>query len=283
MKSGNDRIVWMPYNLFIEHHEKIQSRKNRTGGSIAGIGTGWEDDFTNILSFYLSSDPKALENFCRLILNSDYEKPISIETQHFTDKGRPDVVITLESGALLIIECKVDASLQTEQLQRYLKTKSKGSNRNYVALFSKRLLDIPGSVMLNSHYKRPEKAPHFFWTDFYNAMLKPQSGSVGTETLRGFFLDYLGAIGFAPTSLDENWSKLFEDRTVDENQRVRKEFGRKLSPLRSWLKNQDFKVTAVAHSSIQAVPKSGLLLRLPEPLYLVVIGPARSRKDVKRR
>ena len=64
----------MTYNLFIEHHEKIQLRKFRTGGKIGGIGTGWEDDFTNILSFYLSSDQMALENFCHLILDKEEPK-----------------------------------------------------------------------------------------------------------------------------------------------------------------------------------------------------------------
>ena len=70
----------MPYNLFIEHHEKIQPRKIRNGRGNTGVGTGWEDDFTNILSFYMSTDNEALDSFCHLILNGDFEKPVSIET-----------------------------------------------------------------------------------------------------------------------------------------------------------------------------------------------------------
>ena len=129
----------MPYNLFIEHHEKLQSRKRRSGGEIGGIGTGWEDDSTNILSFYLSSDRNALENFCDLILDRDYEKPVSIETQQISNEGRPDIIINLSSGSSLIIECKVDASLQPNQLQRYLKIEPNPGHQTYVALISKRL------------------------------------------------------------------------------------------------------------------------------------------------
>jgi len=89
----------------------------------------------------------------------------------------------------------------------------------------------------------------------------------------------MGAIGFAPSSLDQNWSKLFEDRTIDENQKVQKELGRKLSLLRSWLKDRKYRVTAVSHSSIQAIPKAGPLIELAVPVYLLSIGPARARKD----
>lgn len=269
----------MSYNLFIEHHEKLQSRKKRSGGLINGIGTGWEDDFTNILSFYLSSDREALENFCRLILKQHYEKPISIETQQFASEGRPDIVIGMASGSSLIIECKVDATLQTHQLQRYLRIEPNSGYQTYVALISKRILEIPDSVLRNSRYKRPETSPHFFWTDIYQALPKPKSDNFGIDMIRSFFLDYMGIIGFAPSSLNQNWSKLFEDRTIDENQKVQKEFGRKLSLLGSWLKDQDFKVTAVSHSGIQAIPKSGPLLKLSVPVYLIGIGPERARKD----
>ena len=55
----------MPYNLFIEHHEKIQPRKIRSSYRNGAIGTGWEDDFTNILSFYLNSDHNALKKYKR--------------------------------------------------------------------------------------------------------------------------------------------------------------------------------------------------------------------------
>ena len=269
----------MPYNIFIEHHEKIQRHKNRKGEVLGDIGAGWEDDFTNILSFYLSSDQKALENFCQLVLDQDYEKPISIETQQPTSEGRPDIIINFAAGLSLIIECKVDASLQPEQLQRYLRIKPKTGYQNFVALISKRLLDIPASVLENPCYKRPEKAPHFFWTDVYKALPKPKSECLGNDMIRIFFLDYMGAIGFAPSSLDQNWSKLFEDRTIDENQKVQKEFGRKLSLLRFWLKNQKYKVTSVSHSSIQGIPTTGPLLELPVPVRHLVIGPKRARKD----
>ena len=269
----------MPYNLFIEHHEKIQPRKIRNGRGKTGVGTGWEDDFTNILSFYMSSDHEALENFCRLILNHEFEKPIAIETQQITSQGRPDIVITLESGSILIIECKVDACLQPDQLQRYLKINSNPENKTYVALFSKRLLEIPGSVLREPRYKRPDKAHHYFWTNLYNVLPRPNGDCIGPELMRSFFLDYMGAIGFAPSSLDQNWSKLFEDRTIDENQKVQKEFGRRLSLLRTWLKERDFKVTSVSHSGIQAIPTSDLLLSLPVPVYFLTVGPQRARKD----
>jgi len=273
----------MEYNLFIEHHEKIQPRKMRASRQKGAIGTGWEDDFTNILSFYLNSDRKALENLCQLILGKDYAKPMSIETQYITKYGRPDIVITLASGSLLIIECKVDATLQPEQLQRYLKIESKPSAQTYVALFSKRLIEIPENVLEDHRYKRPETSAHYFWTDLYGAIPRPSAYNPGTEMIRSFFLDYFGAIGFAPSSLDHHWSNLFEDRTIDQNRRVQKEFGRKLSLLRKWLKEQNYKISSVSHSSIQSVPKSGLLTEIPVPVYLLLIGPARARKDCMMR
>jgi hypothetical protein len=269
----------MPYNLFIEHHEKIQRHKNRKGEGLGSIGTGWEDDFTNILSFYLSLDRKALENFCQLILDQDYEIPISLETQQSTSEGRPDIVINLTSGSSLIIECKVDASLQPNQLQRYLKIEPNPGCQTYVALISKRLLEIQNSDLKNPFYKRPEKTPHFFWTDIYKALPKPKSDSFGNDMMRSFFLDYMGAIGFAPSSLDQNWSKLFEDRKIDKNKKVQEEFGHKLSFLGSWLKEQNYKVTGVSYSGLQAIPYSGTLLELPTPVRHLVIGPKRARKD----
>jgi hypothetical protein len=227
----------------------------------------------------MSTDNEALESFCRLILNQDFEKPVSIETQQITDQGRPDIVITLESGSILIIECKVDACLQPDQLQRYLNINSNPENKTYVALFSKRLLEIPGSVLEEPRYKRPDKAHHYFWTNLYNVLPRPNGDCIGPEMMRSLFLDYMGAIGFAPSSLDKNWSKLYEDRTIDENQKVQKEFGRKLTLLRTWLKNRNFKVTSVSYSGIQAIPTSGPLLSLPVPVYFLTVGVQRARKD----
>ena len=65
---------------------------------------------------------------------------------------------------------------------------------------------------------------------------------------------------------------------INENQKVRKEFGRKLAGIRSWLNKRNYKVTSVSHSGLQAVPESGPLKRTD--VYFLVIGPERVRKDL---
>lgn len=262
----------MSYNLFIEHHELIQTQKGNVG-----IGTGWEDDFTNILSFYLSCDAEALDAFCHFVLGKDYESPLSIETQVVTNYGRPDIFINLNSGSKLVVECKVDASLQSDQLQRYLKIEHNPNCRTYVALFSKRSLDVPVSAIENSRYKAPHNHSHFFWTDLFRVLPKAGTENIGMDVARSFFRNYLELIGFAPSTLNQNWARLYEDRTVDENQKVQKEFGRKLAAIRKWLKERKFRVTAVSHSGLQAVPKSGPLKKVG--VYFLTIGPQKARKD----
>ena len=88
----------MSYNLFIEHHEARQYRRGKNLSDSSRIGTGWEDDFTNALSFYFSCDAGALEAFCQLILGRNYREPTAIETQYATPDGRPDVVIRMTPG-----------------------------------------------------------------------------------------------------------------------------------------------------------------------------------------
>jgi len=273
----------MPYNLFIEHHIKLQSLKKKKGNQGEGIGSGWEDDFTNILSFYLSSDEEALNAFCRLALGGDFKKPIEIETQESTAEGRPDIIIRLESGSLLVVECKIDALLQPMQLERYLAIGQYPKQKTFVTLFSKRWIDVPKAVLEIRNFKRPPQLPHFFWTDLYRAIPKPRSDSYGVDLLRSLFLDYMELLGLSPSSLNENWSKLFEDRTIEENQKVQKEFGHKLSLTRAWLRKRNFKVTAVSHQGLQAVPKAGPLLETKAPVKFIVITPARSRKDLMLR
>lgn len=273
-KERIPRKIKMTYNLFIEHHEILQTQKGRTE-----IGSGWEDNFTNILSFYLSFDSEALNNFCRLTLKEDFDSPVSIETQVGSIFGRPDIVIKLSSGSQLIVECKVDASLQPDQLQRYLKIKPPKIGCNtFVVLFSKKSLAIPSTVTENVRYKSPIERPHYFWTDLFYILPKSGTDEIGIDAARWSFRNYIEMIGFAPSSLNKNWYQLYEDRTIDENQRIQKEFGRKLAPIRSWMTDQGFKVTAVSHKGLQAVPKSGCMQKAG--IYFMVLGPEISRKDL---
>ncbi len=261
------------YNLFIEHHTILQDLKGKSG-----IGRGWEDDFTNILSFYLSFDYKALKKFCRYVLGKDYEKPVAIENQVATSKGRPDIVITLKSGSKLIVECKVDATLQKNQLERYLEIESNNGCQTYVALFTKKPLNVPSAVINNPKYKSPPQSQHYFWTDLFHIIPKTGKGEIGIGNARWFFRHYIELLGFSPSSLKADWFKIFEPRTIEENQKVQREFGRKLSLTRKWLTNHDFNVTAISHSGLQAVPKSGIMK--VAGIYFLVIAPAKSRKDL---
>ena len=263
----------MTHNLFIEHHTILQIQKGKSG-----IGKGWEDDFTNILSFYLSLDSEAVNKLCRFILGNDYEKPVSIENQVVTPQGIPDIVITLNSGSKLIVECKVDATLQPNQLERYLEIEPNRGCKTYLSLFTKKPLNIPTVVIENSNYKSPLQGSHYFWTDLFNVIPKAGKSEIGIDNARWLFRNYMEMIGFAPSSLKANWFRLYEETTIDENQKVQKEFGRKLSPIRTWLTNRNFRVTAVSHSGLQAVPKSGVMK--DAGIYFLVIGPEKSRKDL---
>ncbi|HNY51673.1 MAG: hypothetical protein BWY69_01592 [Planctomycetes bacterium ADurb.Bin401] len=258
----------MTFNLFVEYHERTQAQKGKDS-----IGTGWEDVFTNTLSFYLSCDSKALNEFCRFVLSEeDYEEPRSVETQVVISEGRPDLVIHLKSGSQLRIECKVDAALQPDQLQRYLK------DNTYVALFAKNTMNISPDVIKNIKYKRPQNGQHYYWSDLYNILPRADDNDIGISNMRFFFRVYLEHIGFAPSSLDENWYRLYEDRTIEDNAKAQKTFGQKLRATKDWLNNHDFKVTSVSYSGLQAVPKSGTMK--DAHVYFVVIGPERSRKDL---
>jgi len=268
----------MSYNLFIEHHEARQYRRGKSLSDSSRIGTGWEDDFTNALSFYFSCDPGALEGFCQLVLGPDYREPTAIETQYATPDGRPDVVISMASEDFLVIECKVAASLQPDQLDRCLEISSLSGVQPKVALFSKRSIAVPAHILENSRYKRPKNRDHFFWTDLYKILPAPGSDQFGLSSFRSAFRYYMELLGFSPTSLKDKWTKLYEDRTIAENRQVQREFGRKLASTRSWLQKQGFRVTAVSHKGLQAVPEAGPFVN--SSVYFLVLGPERARRDL---
>jgi hypothetical protein len=77
----------MAYNLFIEHQHLLQAQKGKVDANYLSIGTGWENDFTNMLTFYFRCDPEALDYFCHLVLGEKYEKSIGIEAQYITSDG----------------------------------------------------------------------------------------------------------------------------------------------------------------------------------------------------
>ena len=74
----------------------------------------------------------------------------------------------------------------------------------------------------------------------------------GFGALREYFRAYMRELGFAPSTLGSEWHRLFEDRTVPENQKVQKEFGRLLDGVKSALSERGYRVQDVSHKGKQA-------------------------------
>lgn len=243
-------------NLFLRTH------RLRHGLGDLSLGTGWEDTLTDALGFYLASDAQALEAFVELLLGSQAERVVNVETQFAQGSERPDMVFTLESGRLLLVENKTGAALQNRQLQRYLAMRDGEGRAARVALIAMRPRAIPAEVLGAPGYLRPRSADHFLWQDVYTCIPAGDEREVGIQFLRGAMRIYMESLGLAPSRLEGRWKLLFEPRS-DHTRPVMQEFGRSLRGVRTILREAGLKVTAVSHMGLQArFPEAGALQHL---------------------
>jgi hypothetical protein len=142
-----------------------------------------------------------------------------------------------------------------------------------VALISRRSQSVPAEVLQNTDYIRPKDRDHFYWHDVYNSLLRTDEAPKDFGGLREHFKGYMRELGLAPSALNSEWRRLFEERTDPENQIVQKDFGRLLDPVRAHLRGRGFKVQDVSHKGKQAYSPSGSLWR---HLY---VKPERVRAD----
>ena len=261
-------------NLFINNHEKICGKIDDDGHVTDRAGTGWENVFTEAVAFYLSTDQEVLGLFCRNVMGAArFEMPTRIETQYAQGTDRPDLFFELASGRALLLESKVDAPLGERQLERYLAMRPNGQMA-LVALFSKNQHNIhPEVLQEKERYLRPPDRGHFFWSDLYQWIPEGYPGGLGIPGLRYAFREYMELIRLGMILIPGNWQKLFEDRTLDENQRVQKEFGRRLARVSTYLGDLRFKMETAEHKAIVGYPLD------PKPFHHVTIKPSIARKQ----
>jgi hypothetical protein len=245
-------------NLFIELHE------TRFGGSERRFGTGWEDLFTEQLAFFLSADLAAAGALARLFLGREVGVTV-ISTQQWLADGTPDLHFELTDTGHFHVEHKFDSPLGERQLQRYLQ-------HGRVALVSRRSQSVPDEVLASPNYLRPPDRPYFDWADVYGALAAMPAPPAGFGALRTCFLGYMRDLGLAPLTNPE-WRALFAERTVPENQRVQKEFGRRLDPVKHGLRDRGLRLSDVSHKGRAGFAPPGSVW-----LYLYV-GPGLIRAD----
>lgn len=248
-------------SFFMQHHHASLGKEDDDG-----IGSGWENEFTEALAFYLACDVEACSAFCRAILGSDFEPPAAVWTQHRTGAGTPDLAIRLGSGRLLLVENKIDDNLNKGQLEKYLTVRDNAGRPTLLAFFAKKHRTIPKDVMSSPSYRRPAARDHFLWHDLW-AILPQAAEGLGVSALRTFYREYLRRLGFAPTNLPGRWRLLFEDREEPENREVQVEFGNRLGEVRAFLNQRGFRVTAVSYKGLEARPPK------PEPYLFIKLYP----------
>lgn len=252
-------------NLFVRAHEA------QHGSEFSRIGSGWEDTLTDQLAFLLAADNDSREALVKRLLSSRAEPVIGIATQVQYHPGCPDLQIRLASGRLLLLEHKVDASLQQNQIERYLEIEDELGRPAYVSLISRKHLNVSEAVLNNERYLRPEGGAHWFWSDLYDWLPTPKK-PFGSEWVRRCFLDYLELIGLAPSLLPDQWEGLLSNDP--DCIPVQDEFGRKLFLVRAYLSDRGFSVVGDSHSGLNASPPGDA-----NPYHHLTVGPTRARRD----
>lgn len=110
---------------------------------------------------------------------------------HVGPRAIPDVLLDIASPdrrriVRLAIEAKLNASLGTGQLLKYLRQRSLAG----VAFVTRHPTPVPTGVYDHRKYLRPPRGDHFFWTDFYPAVERrarsPRSPAL-SRALAGLF------------------------------------------------------------------------------------------------
>ena len=80
-------------------------------------------------------------------------------------------------------------------------------------------------------------------------------------------------LGLGLVRVAGEWQRLFEDRTVEANQRVQKAFGNNLAGVATYLRLRGYRVTAASHKALVGHPQA------PMPFLHVVVSPRIARKQ----
>lgn len=236
-------------NLFSRLHEC------RIGDEESRFGSGWEDLFTEQFGFYLSCDLSAAHSLAGALLDEPAATVSEVETWRSFESDSPDMVLGLEDGRLLLLEHKVEASLQPRQLERYLQ-------HGLVALVSRGNLNAPRAALEHDDYLQPTRGEHYSWEDVFRALPSPEDPPSSQRALREAFRSYMRELGFAPSNLTSKWRRLFRDRTEEENRRVQEEFGRLLNGVKAYLREgYDLEVQDVSYKGKQGYAPAGTTWR----------------------
>jgi hypothetical protein len=141
-----------------------------------------ENFLTEIFAHCLNSDKEFL---CKFLNEIGYPKEptsVSCSTQHTAlEWGRPDIKLKLSDDTLILIECKIGASLGNNQLERYAEYATKQAVPNkFLVLISRDYMVCPG---INNNVKF--KAMR--WFEIYS-LLSPTKNELIRE-----FANYLNA------------------------------------------------------------------------------------------
>jgi hypothetical protein len=220
-----------------------------------------EDHLTYFLAAALGCDPTFRHGYERDVLASvarDTTPPRidDVDTQAtFQDQScRPDLLLRLADGRVIICEHKIDAPETTllldtgeirGQLERYLELPVDG-----VAYFRSALVTIPRAIMDHDRYIRPPNQPHFLWRDIYHAL------STGEHAITRWLFEGFRQQGFTPAvpHVGDLWPDEIEE--VKENQR---NFGKLWHSGRAHA-SQRWKVAAGRRCELYLLPLSPMVL-----------------------
>ena len=125
-----------------------------------------------------------------------------IETQKsLSSNDRPDITIKSDDF-LLIVECKVDAPIDEEQLKRYLDYAKKKKNSNVLALVPANKISSQNNRQLGSNF-----LGFFSWEKIAKEISSLSSAGEALDLFRKLFLRLLDSYGLIPISGQLNWMK----------------------------------------------------------------------------
>lgn len=156
-----------------------------------------ENFLTEILAYCLVNDKEFRETFLKELGYTGVVSSFSCASQHYYEGfGKPDIYIRVNNTTAIIIECKVEAILESTQLNRYaslLAEKEKGES--HLVLLTKYFeqTEVPKS---KAHFK------HMRWFQVHKMTLV--SGNEVTKEFRNYLEDENMGSAETFTSEDKN-------------------------------------------------------------------------------
>ncbi len=162
-----------------------------------------EDHLTCFLAAALETDIAFRRAYEQLVLstlgvdgNVPHISELETQAQFRSESCRPDLLLRLADGRIVICEHKLEAGetpLLLEdgevklQLSRYLALRVDG-----VVYFRSGLVSLSKEILAHPKYVRPQTAAHFLWRDLYPALLR------GEHAITGWLRESFDKLGFTP-------------------------------------------------------------------------------------